>query len=280
VSRNDDLSTGLPEELNGWRSLPERATTYDPETLYDYIDGGAELYLSYGFRRVIHREYQSVREDPSPEVLVDVFDMGESRNAFGVFSQSRETIDSRFGQGSQYTDGLMLFWKGRYYVSILAVPETDASESFVFELAGHIDAAIDSEGQVPAIVDILPAEGLVKESVRYFHHYIWINSHYYISDENLLHIDDKTDAVLATYRSGAGRRYLLVVRYGSEGAAKDAYDSFTAGYLPDLAGGEAVQVEDGTWTGCRARGDMVVVVFNAQTETDAVSLMDAVPGAR
>ena len=276
MPQNYDLSLALPDELNGWRSLPERAQVYDPETLYDYIDGGAELYLSYDFRRVIHREYTGEGEDGGPEILVDVFDMGSSENAFGVFSQSREKIESEFGQGSQYTAGLMLFWKDRYYVSILASPETDAAKRLVYELAGQIDEAIGTGGPLPEIVGDLPRDGLVEESVRYFHHYIWLNSHYYISDDNLLHIDGSTEAVLAAYGSGAGRRILLVVGYTGDGAAQAAYESFTAGYLPELAGGDAVLIEDGTWTGCRVRGEVVVVVFNARSEADALNLMDAV----
>jgi len=280
MPQNDDLSRALPDELIGWHNLPDRAQVYNPESLYDYIDGGAELYLSYDFRRVIHREYAREGEEAGSEILVDVFDMGSSQNAFGVFSQSRETIESEFGQGSQYTAGLMLFWKDRYYVSIMASPETDAAKRLVYELAGRIDEAIGTGGPLPAIVGVLPPDGLVEESIRYFHHYIWLNSHYYISDENLLRIDGNTEAVLATYGSGAARLVLLVVGYKGDGPAQAAYESFTAGYLPELAGGEVALIEDGTWTGCRIRGDVVMVVFNAKTEADALNLMDAVPEAR
>ena len=126
----------LPEKTNGWTSLPDYHKVYDRETLYDYIDGGAELYLSYGFRRLTSRRY--VREG-EPDIVVDLFDMGDSHNAFGVFSHSREVVESRFGQGSQYTEGLLLFWKGRYYVSVLASPETEASRGAAFDLARRIE---------------------------------------------------------------------------------------------------------------------------------------------
>jgi hypothetical protein len=276
----DDPTDVLPGELFGWQVLADRSTAYDRETLYDYIDGGAELYLSYDFQRVVHRTYARDGVQGNSEILVDVFDMGSSRNAFGVFSHSRETVESEFGQGSQYTAGLMLFWKGRYYVSILASPETEASKRAVYELAKRIDGAIASEGPPPAIVAILPRDGLVEESIRYFRHYIWLNSHYYVSDENLLGIDQTTEAVLATYGSGTGRRILLVVDYPDTASATAAYKSFTAGYMPELADGSAVRIEDGTWAGCRASGDVLAVVFNAPTEADANHLIDAVVESR
>jgi hypothetical protein len=272
----------LPEEFLGWKSLPGDQKVYDSETLYDYIDGGAELYLSYGFRHLVSRRY--VREGES-DIIVDLFDMGDSQNAFGVFLHSREVVESRFGQGSQYTEGLLLFWKGRYYVSILASPETAASRDATLDLARRIDASILEEGRVPDVVALLPREGLVEESIRFFRHYIWLNSHYYVADENILHIDDSTDAVLAKYEhrggeSGASgprdRGVLLVVRYGGAAEADAAYGDFTKHYLPELSESTVVRIEDDTWTGCRLSGNLIVVVFNCKTDEEALQLVEAV----
>jgi hypothetical protein len=270
---NTDPGAALPDELNGWSWAPADSRVYDRETLYDYIDGGAELYLSYGFSRVVTRKY--VR-DGEPDILVDVFDMTASDNAFGVFSHSREVVDNKFGQGSQYTEGLLLFWKGRYYVSILASPETDASKRTVFDLACHIDESIAAVGPLPAVLDLLPREGLVEESVRYFRHYIWLNSHYYIADQNLLRIDDTTNAVLARYRRGESTPLLLIVRYAGGAEARKAFGEFTTRYLPELSDKAAVRIEDGTWTGCRTDGDLVTVVFDAHSEDEALGVIAAV----
>jgi hypothetical protein len=274
------VDAALPDELLGWRTVPDERVVYNRETLYDYIDGSAELYLSYGFHHLVCCRYVQMGE---PDIVVDLFDMGTSQNAFGVFSQSREVIEDAFGQGSQYTEGLLLFWKGRYYVSILSSPETGRSKDAVFELARMIASAIPDEGPLPDVLARLPREGLVEESVRYFRHYIWLNSHYYVADENILHIDDTTHAVLAKYRrdreGGTEAEILLVVRYPDEAAAAAAHDEFVAQYLPERSEGPAkpaVRIEDGTWSACRARGDLVAVVFNAPSEEGAVSLIGAV----
>jgi hypothetical protein len=270
------LDTALPAELLGWKAQPDAGAVYNRETLYDYIDGGAELYLSYGFVRLASRTY--VREG-QPDVIADVFDMGTSKNAFGVFSQSREVVESTFGQGSQYTEGLLLFWKGRFYVSILASPETDETKQAVFDLARTIESAIRDEGPLPDILSILPREGLVEGSIRYFCHYIWLNSHYYVADENILHIDQTTEAVLAKYAADHGGGILLVVRYPDDAAAELAYGDFVEHYLPERAAnpvGAAVQMEDGKWTGCRVGGGVVAVVFDAQSEENALRLIEMV----
>jgi len=46
-----------PEAAPGW-TLPEAPRTYTVETLYDYIDGSADLYHSYGFRGAAVGDYR------------------------------------------------------------------------------------------------------------------------------------------------------------------------------------------------------------------------------
>ncbi len=267
-----DLTAFMPDRLGEWKVL-EKDRVFYPENLYEYIDGGAELYISYGFRSVFSRTYSQAEQ---PDIIVDLFDMGSSQNAFGVFSHARETIDDTFGQGSQYTEGLLLFWKDFYFVSILASPETPASRKAVFELARAIETAIPNNGPLPKLLDLLPEQDLVRESIRYFHHYIWLNSFYYVSDENILHINEGTDAVLAKYGKLGERSLLLLVEYQKGEDAKAGYGDFVKHYLPELSGNSAVQIEDGTWMGCRLEENLLVIVFNAPNEKSASVLLEAV----
>lgn len=259
-----------PPEVNGWKAAPGDHL-YQGRQLFDYIDGGGELYISYGFRSLVSRKYA---RSGRPDITLDLFDMGSSRNAFGVFSHTREKIEKDAGQGSEYSDGLMIFWKDRYYVSIMSQKETPEVKKSIFELAGKIARSIPNEGPLPPILDLLPRKGLVPESIRYFRHHVWLNSHYYIADRNILHIDDTTEAVLAKYGAGPKRTVLLLVEYPDEKAARLAHDDFTKTYLPELAGVGAVRIEDGTFTACRRRGRLVSAVFNAPSDASALQLID------
>jgi hypothetical protein len=267
-----DLAKLFPDNLEGWK-VTEKDNIYTQKNLYNYIDGGAELYLSYGFKKLISRIFTAPGQ---PDILLDLFNMGTSKNAYGVFSHSRETEDRTFGQGSQYTPGLLLFWKGRYFVSLFASPETEKSKKAVFSLARHIEAGIETEGPLPEILSLLPQESLVKESIRYFHHYIWLNSYYFVAHENILHIDEKTDALLAKYGERQNRYFLLIVKYQTEKDAKIAYNDFMKNYLPELSEGKIVQIEDSKWTGCRIVKNYLSIVFNAPTEEKALYLIEKV----
>ncbi len=252
----------LPGTVSGWTKQGSGAR-YDGETLFDYIDGGAELYLSYGFLEVASFSY---KKEGATEITVDVFDMGNSYNAYGVFSQSRQAIDARIGQGMEYAGGLLTFWKDRYYVSILAYPETAEAGDAVFRLARSLDFAMQGKGEIPAIVRMLPEEGLRAESVRYFRHYIWINSHYFISTENILDIDGDCGAVLAEYQKENQKYIVLLVRYPDKKRAVRAFAGFMKSYLPDADDNGAKEIEDGKWSGAVLSENFVIVVLNSHNK--------------
>jgi hypothetical protein len=187
-----------------------------------------------------------------------------------------ESVDTSFGQGSQISKGLIIFWKGQHYISMMAHPETDESRKALQTLAASISRAITKEGPLPVIIKLLPEEALVRESIRYFRHHAWLNAHYFIADNNLLHIDDTTEALLAKYKNGDTRTILLLVEYPNPQSAQEAYRDFVKSYLPNLSVKEPVQIEDGTWTACRLSGYLFMAVFNAARAVDATHLLDAV----
>jgi hypothetical protein len=262
----------LPDTACGWQRTEDKE--FNRENLYAYIDGGAELYLSYGFRSLFCRTYAR-REQP--DLIVEIFDMANSSNAFGIFAHFRESVDSTFGQGSQYIAGSLLFWKDHYLISLLGSPETDESRQQIFELARQIDHALAHKGALPALLTLLPADSLIQSSIRYFHHYIWLNTYYYIADQNILHIDQNSEAMLARYKQGEGGSLLLVViKYPDKEKANQAKVDFIKSFLPEAAGKMAVQVEDRTWISYRLKGTILSIVFNGKNQGIADQLLTQV----
>ncbi len=260
----------LPQKLNGWK-IEGEDQVYNENNLYEYINGGAELFLSYKFQKGVSRIYSAPEQ---PDIIIDIFDMANSANAFGVFSHSREQIDSTFGQGSQYTAGLLLFWKDRYYVSILASPETEESKRAVFKLARIIDQAIDKKGPVPNILKLIPQDSLVEESIRYFRHYIWLNSYYFISNKNILHINDDTEAVLAKYGNSMNRYFLLLIQYPNSNKVHQAKLNFVKNYLPELSQHNFVQHSNEKWVGLKLKNEYLILGINAPTRNQLESLIN------
>ncbi len=263
----------LPAELGGWKRS-DTVESYDSKTLFKYINGGAELYRSYGFKSLIAMTYG---QPDGAEIKVDIFDMGHPHDAFGVYSHGRESSSREVGQGSEYAAGLLTFFKHRYYVSLLGYPETPEKKKQIFELARRIAALIPREGALPPIVGRLPQKNLVPESVRYFNHHIWLNTHYFVSHENLLLIDRECAAVLAKYADKKKKYYLLLIQYPTATKAKAAQSSFQKKYLSGSAKG-VKQIEDGRFTGVRRKGRQLTVMFNGASAQQVEAILTQMTG--
>lgn len=248
----------LPPEVDSLWEKTGPSEVFDNKTLFKYIDGGAELYISYGFKKLTAFGYARKNE----EIKVDIFDMGNSRNAFGVFSLGRESLSAQFGQGSEYSSGFLNFWKDRYYVSLTGYPETAEKQKVLFKLGAAIDKCIMSRGTLPPILSVLPTDGLIAESIRYARHYIWLNNHYFISHENILLIDPQTEAVLAKYNRSGEKHVLVLIKYSATRKAQNAEASFLQNYMPRAVSG-IKQQENGRFAGVGRSGAGLAVVLDA-----------------
>ncbi len=268
TQNTEDLAVFVPAEFQGW--TVEEDQSFDSETIFKYIDGAGEVYRSYNFRRLFARRMSRAGR---PALIVDLFDMGISADAFGVFSHDLEGEDARVGQGSTYQGGLLSFWKDRYFVSIYAEDETSETRAAVFGLAGKVAAAIPGEGTLPDLVAALPEQGLDPRSVRYFHNHLVLNIHYFVSQENILRLDQKTEAVLGLYGEKGALGRLLIVRYPDADLAREALSSFLRAYLPEGAESRAARTENGKWTAARLLWNRVAIVFDAPSEAAAGNLL-------
>jgi hypothetical protein len=267
-------AAAVPAEFQGWKTAAER--TYDPETIFDYIDGAGEVYRSYRFRSLAARRLE---REGKPALVVDLFDMGSPEDAFGVFTHDLDGEPQGIGQGSNYKGGLLSFWKDRWFVSVYAEEETEETRGAVMALGRRIAASIPGEGPPPALLALLPREGLEAGWVRAFHDHLVLRYHLPLFRENVLRLDRETAVVLAPYREPAPGSRLLLVRYPSEGRAEEARRAFANAFPPVDEGRGVARTADGRWTGARRSGDVLAVVFEAPSEGAVKWLLDGVATA-
>ncbi len=269
-----DLVAALPPSSGPWKAVS--TDEYDPKTIFRYLDGAGEVYRSYNFRRLAARRYG---REGAPAVIVDLFDMGSDRDAYGIFTHDLDGVSAGIGRASAYRGGLLTFWTAAFFVSVYAEEETAETKAVVMDLGTRVAGALPRGGDVPDIVSRLPPEGLAESRVRYFHTHFILNSHFFVADRNILALDASTEAVLGEYGGGPGRVRLLLARYPSEDAASAALASFVRGYMPDAGPAGTVRTEDGRWTGARSWGPWLAAVFGAPEDADARRRLDAA-GAR
>lgn len=264
-----DFAAKLPARVGAWKK-PARPALYDRKTLHDYIDGGAELYLAFDFVAAVTLEYSASKDDT---IKIDIFDMGSPRGAFGVFAHGRETIAAEVGQGSDCVGGLLTFWKGRWFVSLLGYPEAAAKRKAVYELGRKIAALIPETGSPPAILAALPRRGLVEASARTFHHHLLQNDYVTVSHENPLGIGPKTEAVLARYARMGRRHVLMLVDYSTEDDARKAERDVTKSVL----GGAAAARKGDRWSGVKRSGKRLVLALDAPSRQVVRQVLAEVP---
>jgi hypothetical protein len=274
TSKDDKIALGdlLPQEINGWRATG-KDEIYDPQTIFDYIDGAGEVYRSYNFKKLLARRFT---KEGKPDIVADLFDMETSNDAFGVFTHDLEGEDAGIGQGSTYNGGLLSFWKDRFFVSLYSEEETEDTRKALFVLGEKVASSIKKEGKKPDIVSLLPSENLAEKSAHYFHNYLILNYHFYVSDENILLLDQQTEAALGIYGEDNEKSYLLVVRYTEGNKASQAHKSFMRSYMPDATELGLVQTEDLKWTAAKLYRDFIIIIFNAPSRFLATGTIEKV----
>ena len=271
---NPEIS--LPSEVGGWK-WDEKEMRYNSKTLFEYIDGAAELYLAYGFQNLMVRRFEKSNQPP---LIVELYEMASSEDAYGVFSFEHQDEAVGIGQGSEFGGGLLRFWKGKYFVSVYAEGEGTEVESGILKMGGAAANSIPATGPEPKLVGFIPGKdlGLVDKSVRYLKSHILLNQRFFVADQNIFNLNRKTEAVLAQYLQDKQKTQLLLIRYPDSKEAGDAYQSIMKVYLPDAGGMDRSKTEDRKWTFARQRDEFVVIVFGAPTAVDAEALLKATEG--
>ena len=154
--------------IKGWERAgpPDR---YAKDGLYGYIDGGAEIVLSYGFRELsVFRFKPAADPASSKEIVLEIYRMKSGTSAFGLYSTKLEGEEKgwpKIKADNWISPGQANLAKGDYLVNLLAPECTD-------EEIGKFMAAVDLKLPAyrtvrPEGLDRLPREGLVPSSGRY-----------------------------------------------------------------------------------------------------------------
>jgi hypothetical protein len=255
-----DLSRLLPAEVDGWK--PKGKDQYfDHDNLFSLINGGAEVYRALNVKKVIDRRYQNPQ---GPDIIVDVFDMGSDRDAFGAFHiDIREEEDVGVGHESEFQGGSLYFWKDRYFVSVVALKQTEESKQAVIAFGKAIAKKIPRKGKKPELVKHLPKKRIVKSQVHYFHDWEGLNRLHFISDENLLGLSKETEGLLARLRPAGA---LVLIRYSQKKDAELARKRFA----------EAHKDDEDKFSAARASGSLLTVVLSVGAKGEAQKILEGV----
>ena len=133
-----------PAEDNIEDGLKISEKTYTAESLFGYMNGGAELYLEYGFDRLAVTEIV----DGDTGYKLEVYKMDDRASAFGIYSVSVFSCDTsdHIDDYSCQTDYQLQFCKGPYYINIV----NDAGSSQAVQKSALIARSLGSMIKQPS----------------------------------------------------------------------------------------------------------------------------------
>jgi len=187
---------------------------YVGENLFKYINGGAEIYHEYGFSRVITWDYEN---DKGNNICAEIFEMESENSAFGIytFKTSDDGIEVPFGSRGLLEGYYLNFLKGKYIVTLTAFDESEETVKGLSLLAELIDAKLMGTGNPPGIVNILPKENLINNSLKYFQGHLGLFNSYPFFTENVFAFQE---AVKGKYNSGI---YVYLFAYEDDNTCRD-----------------------------------------------------------
>ncbi len=193
-----------------------------------------------------------------------------------------------------YGGGLLRMWSDTIYARVMAYRETPASKEAVLAL-GRAIATNRKNPSEPELSHVLPQIigsdwTLRSDRIGYFRSYLVLNSLYYLSHQNILNLDQSTEAVTAPYENTLDteehtRVQLLFVKYANPEYARQALEHFHNAYLPeheqDFAAGSMTassnffNIEDG-WLGYKLDGTSIAFVFECPDQESARMILNHV----
>jgi Family of unknown function (DUF6599) len=256
----DDMNLGalFPAGMGIWKAVGE-FEIYDYDGIFKYIDGAGEVYRMYDYHELWVRHYTG---DNLPRITAEVFDMGKSEDAYGIFIHSwRET--KGIGQGYSLSGDILCFWQDKFLVNVYSEKSTPDTKLAIRDIAQKISDAIDVTGPKPAIIKYLPQDKIMDGSLKYFHLHTSLNYHYYLSPDNILLLNKETDIALAQYNEA--ETYLVCIHYPDPDKAELARLNFLEGYIPEAGELGAFEVQENEWVVTELQGEFLIIVFDASS---------------
>ena len=214
--------THLPENefIKGWKKR-DNTRHFVKSNLFDYIDGGADLFLEFGFAELTVQYYS----DGQNELGLEMYRMESPEAALGIYLMKR-------GQESPHPDVparnsadrlQFAILKNSYFILINNFEGEDSLIPVMVELARQTLWTIQ-EGNKVEILTILPKDNLVEGSELIIRGPVALLPIYTFGDADILQLKGKIFGAAGDYKDAEGHVYTqIVIPYPNQESGCDAY---------------------------------------------------------
>lgn len=204
----------LPKETEvaGWKTT-SKPEFFEPETLWKYINGQAEMYLDYGFKLLVTMDYKSI--NGSSPVTIEIYRMESPDHSFGIYAAERSPDDHfiKIGIEGYLGEGVLNFWKGIYYVKLGSFKASPVTKEILQKFAEIIANKIRGSYSEPELFACFPQENRVKMSERFI-------------PKNFLGQPFLKNGYRVEYKKGESSYQLFLAKNSSREEAEEAFGKY------------------------------------------------------
>lgn len=246
-----------PETRVGEWKRGERVVVYAGEQLYDYIDGGADIYLEYGFQKVVVAEYIHTS---GKSVSVEIFEMAGPGSAYGIFTYKVHPEDERIPVGieGRMASYYLNFWKGACLVTLTGFDDDPETRQGLRLIGQKIAERIPERGRKPRMARLLPEEDIQPRSLVYFRGPLGLQNAY---PGWTLGISGFEEGIKADSPRGFT---VIGLRYAEEAGVREAVGSLEQRLIQDVNSGPGRVEEFSAYEGKDRRGRRFFLVASGR----------------
>jgi hypothetical protein len=216
----------------GWkRSGPP--VTFVKADLFNHIDGGAELFLEFGFEKVAIQHYKK----GSAELTLEVYEMELPESALGVYLMKcgRETpfpeIPAR--NSSEATQATIL--RGTHFLLVNNFSGGAELQPAMIALSKSVLAKIPDVPASGRLFEMLPSKDRLAGSERLVRGPVVLQPYFTFGEGDILQLEGKIFGAVANYREVPEAVYTrFVIPYPDEVRAVSVYKNLLANLDPYL----------------------------------------------
>jgi hypothetical protein len=216
----------------GWKTNGA-PRTFIKADLFNYIDGGAELFLEFGFERVTVQRYSKDKA----EIVLEAYEMAGPDAALGIYLMKCGSETPLPGVPARNSSEAAQFTilKGKYFV-LIDNPDGDKGLApAMTALATEFLAQVPSPAPDPRLWEPLPKEKRIAGSERLIRGPIGLQPYYTFGEGDILGMGGRLFGVLANYDEGGGQASTrLAVVYPAAAEARNVFLGLRANLDPYL----------------------------------------------
>jgi len=197
----------------GW-ALMDKVALFDKDTLFDHINGEAELYFPYGFDMLASATYMN-RKNSEVWIVADVYRMASVLDAFGIYSNYRKADAASVTVGAEgfVSSSQLMFYQDRYFVRLQVTGATSLGQDVFFACARSVSEKLPLNAMPAVELDALKIPSIVPKTERYI-------------AKSLLGYAFFRRGIIADALLPGERVQVFLVTEGSVSAAREAFDGY------------------------------------------------------